>query len=86
MTGTLLQNVLPDANASLRVLLDRNRRQPTVASNRNNSSLQQANVDGSGHVYWVDEAAGFTAQDQNDLIQFLLSLDDAPAVLPSPGS
>jgi hypothetical protein len=30
----------------------------------------------------VDAAAGFTPQEQTDLIQFLLSLDDDPEVLP----
>ena len=48
-----------------------------------NSDLQRANVDGSGHNYWVDQKAGFTTQDQTDLIQFLLSLDDDPEVLPA---
>jgi len=36
------------------------------------------------YAYWVNEQAGFTPQDQNTLIQFLLSLDDDPAVLPAP--
>jgi hypothetical protein len=36
----------------------------------------------SGEVQRVDRASGFTAQDQTDLIQFLLSIDDDPAVLP----
>lgn len=53
-----------------------------IAANRANPDLQRANVDGSGHAYWVDEAAGFTPQEQTDLIQFLLSLDDDPEVLP----
>jgi hypothetical protein len=35
-----------------------------------------------GHAYWVDKQAGFTTQDQSDLIQFLLSIDDDPEVLP----
>jgi hypothetical protein len=38
-------------------------------------------IDGSGHAYWVDQKAGFTTQEQTDLIQFLLSLDDNPAIL-----
>lgn len=83
MAGTLLQNIQPDPSASLRVLLDRNLREKAIAANRANPSLQRSNVDGSGHNYWVDGEAGFNRQDQTDLIQFLLSLDDNPEVLPT---
>lgn len=83
MVGTLMQNIKPDPEASLRMLLDRDLREPMVAANRANSDLQRANVDGSGHAYWVDEKAGFTPQNQADLIQFLLSIDDDPEVLPA---
>lgn len=65
------------------MLVDRNLRKPVIAANEANSDLQRANVDGSGHNYWVDQKAGFTTQDQTDLIQFLLSLDDDPEVLPA---
>jgi hypothetical protein len=83
MAGTLLQNIQPDAGASLRVLVDRNLRESAIAANRANPNLQRSNVDGSGHNYWVDAEAGFNTQDQTDLIQFLLSLDDNPEVLPT---
>ncbi|HEY9873737.1 MAG TPA: hypothetical protein V6D12_09880 [Candidatus Obscuribacterales bacterium] len=86
MAGTLLQGNLPDPSASLRVLVDRKLRKATVAANRANPDLQKANVDGSGHAYWVDKKAGFSTQDQTDLIQFLLSLDDDPEVLPTVAS
>ncbi len=82
MVGTWMRGIAPDAEASLRVLLDRNLRSAMVAANRANSDLQRASVDGSGHEYWVDRQAGFTTNDQTDLIQFLLSIDDDPAVLP----
>jgi hypothetical protein len=81
MAGTLLQDIQPDPSASLRVLLDRRLRKFMVDQNRATPSLKQSNVDGSGHRYWVDNQAGFTVQDQTDLIQFLLSLDDNPEVL-----
>ncbi|MCA1992463.1 MAG: hypothetical protein LDL41_10570 [Coleofasciculus sp. S288] len=81
MAGTLLNGIQPDASASLRVLLDRRLRGLTIRANQGNPSLAQANVEGSGHGYWVDPEAGFTLQDQTDLIQFLLSLDDNPEVL-----
>ncbi|MBD2772652.1 hypothetical protein ICL16_11340 [Iningainema sp. BLCCT55] len=82
MTGTLLNSVLPDPSASMRSLVDRNLRRLVVAANRQNSDLQKSNVDGSGHNYWVDKQAGFTTQEQSDLIEFLLSLDDEPEVVP----
>lgn len=86
MAGTLLQNIQPDPGASLRVLVDRNLREKAIAANRANPNLQRSNVDGSGHNYWVDTEAGFNVQEQTDLIQFLLSLDDNPEVLPASSS
>ncbi len=83
MAGTLIQNVLPDPAASLRVLVDRKLRTPMIAANRANRDLQQSNIDGSGHSYWVDAAAGFSPQEQTALVEFLLSLDDDPQVLPA---
>ena len=82
MVGTWMRGIKPDAAASLRMLLDRHLRAPMIAANRSNPDLQRSNVEGIGHAYWVDAAAGFTPQDQTDLIQFLLSLDDDPDVLP----
>ncbi|MBE9180892.1 hypothetical protein IQ268_20240 [Oculatella sp. LEGE 06141] len=83
MVGTLMKGIKPDPTASLRMLLDRNLRKPMVAANQASPELQRANVSGIGHEYWVDEAAGFTPQDQTDLIEFLLSIDDDPEVLPA---
>jgi hypothetical protein len=74
LSGTLSQGILPDAAASLRALIDRNLRQQVVATNRANPTLQISNLDGSGHDFYVDGA-----QQQQDLINFLLALDDHPA-------
>lgn len=82
LAGTLMQNRAPDPEASLRVLLDRTLRQVAVAANRENPDLQITHVDGSGHEYWVDQQANFSPDDQTALIQFLLAIDDDPAVLP----
>ena len=86
VTGTLINSRQPEPEASLRLLVDRNLRAPMVAANLANLELQQANISGAGHAYWVDETAGFTLQNQTDLIQFLLSLDDDPEILPPPSS
>ncbi|MEI2583684.1 hypothetical protein [Scytonema sp. PRP1] len=80
--GTLLNRILPDPSASLRVLVDRNLRRQVVLANRAHPDLQKSNADGSGHNYWVDKQAGFSTQDQTDLVEFLLSLDDDPEVVP----
>jgi hypothetical protein len=82
LAGTLLRGTPADPASSLRVLLDRELREPTVNANRSSPSLQRSNADGSGHAYWVDAAAGFTAAEQDALVTFLLSLNDDPNVLP----
>jgi hypothetical protein len=83
LAGTTLKHIAPDPEASLRVLLDRPLRQVAVKTNRTHPDLQTTNVEGIGHEYWVDQAAGYSAADQTALIQFLLSLDDDPVVLPT---
>lgn len=40
-------------------------------------------IEGVRHNYWVDRQAGFTIQDQSDLIKFLLAIDDDPKILPN---
>lgn len=85
MAGTLMRGILPDPAASLRVLLDRELRGPMIQANRDHPDLRRSNVEGIGHEFWVDEAAGFTTQEQSELILFLLSLDDDPLLLP-PGA
>jgi hypothetical protein len=82
LAGTAMQMIPPDPAASLRVLLDRDLRLAAVVANRADPDLQATQVDGSGHEYWVDDEAGFTVQQQTDLIEFLLSIDDDPAALP----
>jgi hypothetical protein len=41
----------------------------------------RSNIDGRGHEYWIDQAAGFTPEEQTAVIEFMLSLDDDPQVL-----
>jgi hypothetical protein len=82
LAGTWMQGIAPDPEASLRVLVDRHLRSVAVTQNRANHDLQMIHSDGSGHDYWVDKQAGFSPQEQTALVQFLLSIDDDPAVLP----
>jgi hypothetical protein len=74
LSGTLSQGILPDAASSLRALIDRNLRSKVVMANRSNPALQISNLDGSGHDFYVEGV-----QRQQDLINFLLALDDKPA-------
>ncbi|BAZ08664.1 hypothetical protein NIES4071_04690 [Calothrix sp. NIES-4071] len=78
LSGTVLKQIVPDAGASLRALIDRNLRRRVVAANSSAPTLTLSNADGSGHNYWVDKQAGYTIQDQTNLIEYLLSLDDNP--------
>ncbi|OJF17332.1 MAG: electron transport protein [Bacillaceae bacterium G1] len=72
--GTLQRGVEPDPFHSLRALVDRRLRQKVIAANRASKDLQAMHVAGIGHEFWVDEAAGFTKEDQENLIHFLLNL------------
>jgi len=49
-----------------------------VAANQASPGLVRSNLDGTGHAFWADAAAGFTPAEQADLIDFLLALDDDP--------
>jgi hypothetical protein len=82
LAGTWMQQIEPDPEASLRVLVDRNLRKAAVEANRESPELQAIHSDGSGHNYWVDCKAGFTPEDQTAIVQFLMAIDDDPAVLP----
>jgi len=78
LTGTLSIGKPADAASSLRALVDRNLRAQVVAVNKANSALVRSDLDGTGHHFYVDQAAGFTPAQQTDLVNFLLALDDNP--------
>lgn len=72
--GTVEKGIAPDAANSLRALIDRQLRQQVIEANKSQKSLKDVHVAGSGHEFWVDESAGFTKEQQDALIRFLLSL------------
>lgn len=76
--GTTLINRPVSAAFSLRALVDRDLRDILIAHNRSDARLVNASVDGGGHEFFVDPAAGFSYQDQSDLVDFVLALDDKP--------
>lgn len=71
--GTLDKGIQPDPANSLRALVDKKLREQVIAANRL-ANLQEVHVQGIGHDYWVDETTGFTQQEQEALIKYLLLL------------
>ncbi|NJR50152.1 MAG: hypothetical protein HC780_11865, partial [Leptolyngbyaceae cyanobacterium CSU_1_3] len=78
LSGTLSQAIPADAADSLRALVDRALRAQVIASNKLNPALQLSNLDGTGHEFYVDGSTGYSPSQQNDLVNFLLALDDNP--------
>ncbi len=78
LPGTLVISKPADSASSLRALLDRRLRAQVVAINKAIPALSYDNLDGTGHDFYVDRAAGFTSGQQADLINFLLALDNDP--------
>lgn len=74
--GTFKAGVMPDPVESLRALIDKRLRDQVVAANHADPDLRDANVEGIGHHYWVDETTGFSRRDQDALIHYLLTLHD----------
>lgn len=72
--GTLFKGKLPDPENSLKALIDRKLRAKVVKVNRNCDDLKLMHVTGEGHEYWVDDISGFTTEEQDQLIHYLLSL------------
>jgi hypothetical protein len=79
LTGTLSQGLSADAANSLRALVDRDLRRQVIATNQADPRLVLSNLDGTGHRFYVDRKAGYSIQDQTDLVNFLLALDDNPS-------
>lgn len=77
--GTLLKGIKPDPKNSLKALVDKQLRQKVIDANRKSEQLQKINIEGIGHEYWVDVNTGFTEEEQEALIQYLLSL--TPGIL-----
>ncbi|AFZ18767.1 hypothetical protein [Allocoleopsis franciscana] len=75
LTGTLSQGISADSANSLRALLDQGLRSKVIYANSLNPSLgkDRANLDGTGHNFYVNDPAK-----QTDLVNFLLALDDNP--------
>jgi cytochrome c5 len=76
--ATLLAHQPVDPAHSLLGLIDRQLRDRIIRANQA-AGLQDLDIQGIGHEYWVDAAAGFSPADQQALIQYLLWPDDLPS-------
>ncbi|WP_404386137.1 hypothetical protein [Caenispirillum salinarum] len=74
--GTVYRHVRPDARESLRALVDRGLRDKVIAANKADDVLRRAHSDGTGHEYWVDADAGVSADEQEALLDYLMSLSE----------
>jgi hypothetical protein len=70
--------VTVDPANSLRALLDRALREQVIDANVNDPALAAMHIRGEGHAFWVDLEAGYTVEEQQALIDFLLSLRHHP--------
>ena len=75
LPGTVEQNILPDPANSLRALVDRDLRSRAVSANEASAALRRMNVQGVGHEYWADRHSGFSDQEQEALILYLLTFE-----------
>lgn len=87
--ATVMAGRAPDPRNSLRALVDRGWRARVVAANRDSTEAKLARVTGEGHAYWVDAEAGFSDEDRDALVAYLLSIDrpqpePAPPARPGP--
>ncbi|MBU9710367.1 hypothetical protein [Evansella tamaricis] len=74
--GTLLKGEAPDPYNSLNVLLDSKLRKQVIEANLNREELSTANVSGKGHEFWIDSSTGFTSEERDAVIHYLLRLSD----------
>jgi hypothetical protein len=75
ISGTLLKGKNPDPYNSLKALVDKELRAKVIQANKSSPQLRQVHVEGGGHEYWVDPTTGFTKEEQEALISYLLSIE-----------
>jgi len=74
VAGTLMKGIPVDPANSLRALIDRRLWREVIEANRRSPELRGAHVEGIGHEFWVDDAGGFTREQQDALVHYLLTL------------
>lgn len=76
VSNTLMQGKKADAVNSLQALVDSKLRRQVIQENLSDNRLRTAHISGNGHEFWVDETTGFTSQEQQALIHYLLRFTD----------
>jgi len=76
VSNTLMKGKKADPYNSLKALLDPKLRGKVIESNAQSSKLRTAHITGEGHTFWVDESTGFTKEQQDALIHYLLTVTD----------
>ncbi|GAE27505.1 hypothetical protein JCM9140_3654 [Halalkalibacter wakoensis JCM 9140] len=71
--GTIMKGQFPNPYNSLKAVIDKELRQKVIQANSSVQDLEEMNVKGVGHEYWVDRTTGFTDEEQAALINYLLS-------------
>lgn len=74
--GTILRGIKPDPRNSLLAMIDSSLRKKVVKVNDGDYNLKTAHVSGKGHDFWVDSSTGFTKEQQQALIDYLLKVSD----------
>jgi hypothetical protein len=75
VSATLIAGIYPDPGKSLRALVDRDLRARVIKVNASDPRTRASHIEGIGHEFWVDAAAGYSSEDQDALLYFLLTFE-----------
>ncbi|WP_227936535.1 hypothetical protein [Alkalihalobacillus deserti] len=70
-----MKGKLPDPYNSLKALIDKDLRQKVIQTNLAVPELKDVYTEGVGHEFRVDRTTGFTEEDQDALIKYLMILN-----------
>ncbi|MFE8700515.1 electron transport protein [Cytobacillus sp. FJAT-54145] len=76
LPNTLMKKIKPDPYNSLKAVMDSRLRKRVVEANLASKSMISSHISGDGHEFWVDESTGFTEDEQDAIIYYLLRLTD----------
>ncbi|MFB4164929.1 electron transport protein [Alteribacillus sp. JSM 102045] len=73
--GTLHKGKRPDPYNSMLAMIDESLRDQVIEANHSSPDLRKLNIEGTGHAFWADEKRGFTKEEQDALIEYVLQID-----------
>jgi hypothetical protein len=77
LSGTFGRGIAPNPANSLRAMIDRGLRAAVVEANAADPNARASRALGSGHPFYADAQNGFSVEEQNALIAYLLSVTGA---------